>query len=364
MSKQRRKGEDAKRTQRTGQALDLPSTKVEVETPMASEVTTNPGPAQRQEAPVLVPHLHVQLWEQFKESLFGGLGRFMGRSLRFGTWFLGRFGMVNENPDRVAVFFYTEESRAAFNPSFVLHITFSRRELIVEWLVATSEGPGTCNSSEIVAVDDGKVVLFRLGNCISPTLVHADGLCIHILQQVFQIQGLSASALDTEGFRLMQAHNKPAESTQPSKHGKSERLDSGLEKVKAGIREMPSLHDKSAMGKSAMGTKNAGTTALSQGLEESRSRKRPVRRNQRYKKIDDALQEIADSRPRTQEAVFQSLDDRDVVLPAAEPFMSMRGWIAGFSRNKSAARAWLSKRWTELYLPPLPRGPKNPKKSL
>jgi len=113
---------------------------------------------------------------------------------------------------------------------------------------------------------------------------------------------------------------------------------------------------------SALGKKNAGTTVQSQDLEDSRRRKRPVRRNQKYEKIDDALQEIADSRPSTQEAAFQSLDDRRVVTPSAEPFMTARGWMAGFRRDEAAARAWLSKRWAELNLPPLPRGPKNWKK--
>ena len=93
-----------------------------------------------------------------------------------------------------------------------------------------------------------------------------------------------------------------------------------------------------------------------------RKTKKPVRRNQKYKVIDQALQEIAESRPSTQEAVFQSLDDRHVVIPPAEPFMAARGWIAGFRRDAAAARAWLSKRWAELDLPPLPRGPKNSKK--
>jgi hypothetical protein len=90
----------------------------------------------------------------------------------------------------------------------------------------------------------------------------------------------------------------------------------------------------------------------------SRKAKKPVRRNQKYEKIDKALQEIAESRPRTQEEVFQSLDGRKVVIPPAEPFETARGWIAGFRRDEGAARSWLSKRWGELDLPPLPRGPK------
>jgi hypothetical protein len=78
--------------------------------------------------------------------------------------------------------------------------------------------------------------------------------------------------------------------------------------------------------------------------------------------IDVALQEIAESRPSRQDEVFQSLDGRHVVIPPAEPFLTARGWTAGFRQDKAAARAWLSKRWAELELSPLPRGPKNPKK--
>jgi hypothetical protein len=98
------------------------------------------------------------------------------------------------------------------------------------------------------------------------------------------------------------------------------------------------------------------------GPRKGRNTKKPVRRNQRYKVIDEALQEIAESRPSTQEEVFQSIEGRHVVIPLAEPFMAAHGWIPGFRRDKAAARAWLSKRWAELNLSPLPRGPKNPKK--
>ena len=102
-------------------------------------------------------------------------------------------------------------------------------------------------------------------------------------------------------------------------------------------------------------------TQKAQGSKESRKTARPVRRNQRYKVIDEALRKIAQSSPRTQEEVFQSLEDRHVVIPPAEPFMTARGWIAGFRRDALGARAWLSKRWGELSLSSLPRGPKNPK---
>ncbi len=96
--------------------------------------------------------------------------------------------------------------------------------------------------------------------------------------------------------------------------------------------------------------------------DQGRKGMKSARQNARYKSIDEALRKIAESRPSTQEAIFQSLEDRCVVFALAEPFLSVRGWIAGFRRDTVAARAWLSKRWAALNLTPLPRGPKNSKK--
>lgn len=93
--------------------------------------------------------------------------------------------------------------------------------------------------------------------------------------------------------------------------------------------------------------------------KQGRPTKVSARRNQRYSAIDVALRQIGESRPRTQEEVFQSLQGRRVVLPLAEPFLTAHGWMAGFRRDQASARAWLSKRWAELDLLPLPRGPKN-----
>ena len=93
-------------------------------------------------------------------------------------------------------------------------------------------------------------------------------------------------------------------------------------------------------------------------LAERRKTKKPVRRNHKYVAIDNALRGIAESLPQTHEEVFQSLQSRNVVIPPAEPFLSARGWIPGFRRGPAAARAWLSKRWTLLKLPPFLRGPK------
>jgi hypothetical protein len=108
----------------------------------------------------------------------------------------------------------------------------------------------------------------------------------------------------------------------------------------------------------APAAKNAGITAHEAGPRETPKAKKPVRRNQKYRVIDEVLKKLAESRPRTQEEVFQSLEARHVVVPPAEPFMGARGWMAGFRQDPGSARAWLSKRWAELNLATLPRGPK------
>jgi hypothetical protein len=85
--------------------------------------------------------------------------------------------------------------------------------------------------------------------------------------------------------------------------------------------------------------------------------RKPSRRNPKYSAIDKALQEIADSKPKSHQEVFHALDNR-VDVPHAEPFVSARGWHVGFKKDANAARAWLSKRWTHLNLTPFLRGPK------
>jgi hypothetical protein len=130
------------------------------------------------------------------------------------------------------------------------------------------------------------------------------------------------------------------------------------------ITDLKSASANESAPQSAPGVSEPPAPAEKNEVQETRERhkvKKPVRRNQKYKTIDEALQRIADSRPRTQEEVFKALEGR-VVFPPAEPFETGRGWIAGFRRDKAAARSWLSKRWAELSLSPLPRGPKNPKK--
>ena len=112
----------------------------------------------------------------------------------------------------------------------------------------------------------------------------------------------------------------------------------------------------------AAADRTANTEKPTSKASSSVSAGKPLRRNARYKAIDEALHKIAESRPRTQEEIFQYLERQRVVIPPAEPFTAARGWMAGFQRDTAAARAWLSKRWAELDLPPLPRGPKSPKK--
>jgi hypothetical protein len=77
-----------------------------------------------------------------------------------------------------------------------------------------------------------------------------------------------------------------------------------------------------------------------------------------YTEIDKALRQIALAVPTSQEEVFKQLDSRKVKVPPAEPFHTAKGWGAGFKRDPSSARSWLSKRWKTLGLATLPRGPK------
>lgn len=75
--------------------------------------------------------------------------------------------------------------------------------------------------------------------------------------------------------------------------------------------------------------------------------RKPARRNAKNKHIDSKLQEMAKMRPRNHEDVFRALEGR-IRHPQAEPFVSARGWLAGFQRNPHAARSWLSKAWSRL----------------
>jgi len=82
------------------------------------------------------------------------------------------------------------------------------------------------------------------------------------------------------------------------------------------------------------------------------------RRSPRYERIDEALREIAASRPKSHAQVFQSLHDRNVPYCARQPFKSAGGWLKGFRRDQHKASAWLSHVWGRLNLTPFPRGPK------
>jgi hypothetical protein len=87
------------------------------------------------------------------------------------------------------------------------------------------------------------------------------------------------------------------------------------------------------------------------------SRPKLLRRGSNNDKIDQALRQIAEVQPKGHEEVFRLLEGRAKV-PDAKPFASTGEWTSGFRRDKAAARAWLSKAWSRLNLPPFPRGPK------
>jgi hypothetical protein len=150
----------------------------------------------------------------------------------------------------------------------------------------------------------------------------------------------------------------------------------GTRTLKNLVGRMRAIRDAAEIGKvlspasaNADRSRTAGSVQMARGegakeaqeLRKDRNGKTLTRRNPKYKVIDEALKEIAESQPRTQEEVFQSLEGRHVVIPACEPFVTARGWMAGFRRNESLARQWLSKRWAELHLPSFLRGPKRKK---
>jgi hypothetical protein len=100
-----------------------------------------------------------------------------------------------------------------------------------------------------------------------------------------------------------------------------------------------------------------GGSDVATGATKTHSAARKSRRAGRYQRIDDALRDIAEARPSGHEEVFKALDGR-APLPSARPFKTARAWHAGFLANRTSARAWLSKQWTRLNLPPFQRGPK------
>jgi len=75
---------------------------------------------------------------------------------------------------------------------------------------------------------------------------------------------------------------------------------------------------------------------------ESHKPKNPVRRNERYERIDKALREFAATRPKSHQEVFRLLDDRKVAIPNRKPFKAAGGWLKGFQRDLHAASSWLS----------------------
>jgi hypothetical protein len=87
-------------------------------------------------------------------------------------------------------------------------------------------------------------------------------------------------------------------------------------------------------------------------------KRKPARRDPRYEKIEKALRQIAEARPKNHNEVFSLLDERGIPLPRAAPFVGAKGWLAAFHKDKHAARVWLSKAWSRLNLPSFSRGPK------
>jgi hypothetical protein len=90
----------------------------------------------------------------------------------------------------------------------------------------------------------------------------------------------------------------------------------------------------------------------------SGDKRKRVRRNARYERIDEVLRQIAEARPKSHEEVFRLLDDRKVALPNRRLFKSAGGWLMGLQHNRHTASAWLSQAWARLGLPAFPRGPK------
>jgi hypothetical protein len=207
-------------------------------------------------------------------------------------------------------------------------------------------------------LDDGTRVYHQLG--VIPNVCQASAnRCMELEMKETEVE-LEQDDLAARGM----AGEGSASSSLRATHGIG-----GESGVSGGAKSTPRAADAPSVGT------EAGTSATSrsdnvhaqmphtpdaQGPQEAhKAKKKPVRRHARYTKIDEALQEIADSRPRSQQEVFRALEGR-VAFPPAGPFEAARGWIPGFRLDQSAARSWLSKRWAELDLPPLPRGPKNP----
>jgi len=98
-----------------------------------------------------------------------------------------------------------------------------------------------------------------------------------------------------------------------------------------------------ALGKSADANNGTGASRKSEPARDAVAKpdahvpkefgkpKKRVRRNPKYEVIDKALQEIAESRPSSQEEILQSLDGRRVVTPPAEPFVTAADGCLGSS---------------------------------
>jgi hypothetical protein len=85
--------------------------------------------------------------------------------------------------------------------------------------------------------------------------------------------------------------------------------------------------------------------------------KAPKRRHASYEKIDQALEDIFESKPKGYKEVVQQLERR-VPLPKGKIFEGKKGWIAAYRSNQNGVTSWLSKRRRERGLPYLVPGPK------
>ena len=97
--------------------------------------------------------------------------------------------------------------------------------------------------------------------------------------------------------------------------------------------------------------------AIPLGAEPKTSNRKLAQRSRNYGEIETALRQIAEANPISHSEVFEFLNGR-VPIPHAEPFKTAKGWSAGFARDPTKARSWLSIQWRMLGLPPFRRGPK------
>ncbi len=168
---------------------------------------------------------------------------------------------------------------------------------------------------------------------------------------------------NTENARISHAHaeraferrRSAAEDLRVSMHS----TEAGRPSVALGTAEQVKRSPTGGLFAPAPAQNSAGTNAPeAQEPKETHKGKKPVRRNEKYERIDKALHEFAAARPKSHQEVFRLLDDRKVAIPNRRPFKAAGGWLKGFQQNRHSASAWLSQEWGRLSLPAFPRGPK------